>query len=77
MSLKHRAALPQKEPNQPTEAHSADLPPSVESSPLSQDGLSRVTIQGAEAPPESTSTLRSDYFPFICAKNRPHQTEIT
>lgn len=29
MSLKPHAALPQKEPNQPTEAHSADLPPSV------------------------------------------------
>lgn len=45
----------------------ADLPPSTESSPLDQDGLSRVTIQGAEAPPASTSTPWSDYFPFICA----------
>lgn len=29
MNMKHHTALPQKEPNQATEAHSGDLPPSV------------------------------------------------
>lgn len=53
------------------------LPPWKPLLSIKMDGAERVTIQGAEAPPESTSTPWSDYFPSSVLKIDHTKPKIT